>query len=205
MVQPVTSCCAAQAPLQRGRTPRARTGGSVPGNARPLLPPSASIAPTHREPFAGLDAGFRDRWPDRILHRGRILSGHRSRKPASRPAKGSRCVGAIEADGGRSGRALPGTLPPVLALGVRPRWSGACAAQQLVTGCTMSAMHPWRVIFLGYQAGLGQPPYLLLCPVVLLLGALSLRISLGRRRWPLRLVSAPPLTRLPPAGSAFRP
>jgi Ca-activated chloride channel homolog len=69
----------------------------------------------------------------------------------------------------------------------------------------MSPMHPWRFIFLGYQAGLGQPRYLLLCPLVLLLGALSLRIALGRRRWPRRLVSDRLLPRLMPGVSVLRP
>lgn len=69
----------------------------------------------------------------------------------------------------------------------------------------MISMHPWRFIFLGYQAGFGQPRYLLLCPLVLLLGAFSLWIALGRRRWPLRVASDRLLPRLAPGISVARP
>src|SRR5262249_8531297 len=67
------------------------------------------------------------------------------------------------------------------------------------------AVHPWRFFFLGYQAGFGQPTYLLLCPLILLLGGFALHSALRRRGWPMRVVSERLLARLVPGISILRP
>jgi len=69
----------------------------------------------------------------------------------------------------------------------------------------VSAVHPWRFFFLGYQAGFGQPTYLLLCPLILLLGGFALHSALRRRGWPMRVVSERLLARLVPGISILRP
>src|SRR5215471_2735400 len=69
----------------------------------------------------------------------------------------------------------------------------------------MSTVHPWRFFFMGYQAGFGHPSYLLLCPLILLLGGFALHSALRRRTWPRRVVSERLLARLVPGVSILRP
>ncbi len=66
-------------------------------------------------------------------------------------------------------------------------------------------LEPWRFTVLGYQAGLAQPFFLLLCAAGLLLGALALVVALRRRSRVGKLLAERLVERLAPGVSQWRP
>ncbi|MDC0709673.1 VWA domain-containing protein [Stigmatella sp. ncwal1] len=69
----------------------------------------------------------------------------------------------------------------------------------------MPHVEPWRFTVLGYQAGLAQPIFLLLCAVGLLLGTLALVLALRRRSRVRALLAERLVERLAPGVSQWRP
>ena len=67
------------------------------------------------------------------------------------------------------------------------------------------SVEPWRFTLLGYQAGFGQPLFLGLCAVGLLLGAMALFLALQRRSRVRRFLAERMVDKLAPGVSELRP
>ncbi|HKD39827.1 MAG TPA: VWA domain-containing protein [Myxococcaceae bacterium] len=69
----------------------------------------------------------------------------------------------------------------------------------------MNSGHPWRFTLLGYQVGLAQPEYLLLCFAAIALVGLGALLAFHRVRAVRRLIPERSIARLAPGVSALRP
>ncbi|MDY7228599.1 VWA domain-containing protein [Hyalangium rubrum] len=69
----------------------------------------------------------------------------------------------------------------------------------------MPSVEAWRFTFLGYQAGLAQPLFLLLCGVGLILGLMTLGLALRRSSRVRALLAERLVSRLAPGVSQWRP